>query len=89
VFTTDGRIPGLKLQVLEDDKQFFPLYNVTEVVQTSTLKKYPMIGDIFAKINPKLTNETMLALNAKVDVAGGDPAIVAKDWLIKEGFVKE
>jgi osmoprotectant transport system substrate-binding protein len=89
VFTTDGRIPGLHLRVLEDDKQFFPLYNVTEVVQTSTLKKYPAISEIFAKINPKLTNATMLKLNAKVDVAGGDPAIVAKDWLVKEGFVKD
>jgi osmoprotectant transport system substrate-binding protein len=89
VFTTDGRIPGLKLRVLQDDKQFFPLYNVTEVVQTSTLKKYPDLAKIFAKINPKLDNKTMLALNAKVDVAGQDPAIVAKDWLVKEGFVKD
>jgi osmoprotectant transport system substrate-binding protein len=89
VFTTDGRIPGLHLKVLEDDKQFFPLYNVTEVVQTSILKKYPVLKDIFAKLNPKLTNDTMLKLNAKVDVAGEDPAIVAKDWLVKEGFVKD
>jgi osmoprotectant transport system substrate-binding protein len=89
VFTTDGRIPGLNLRVLKDDKEFFPLYNVTEVVQTDTLKKYPAIGKIFAKINPKLDNKTMLALNAKVDVGGGDPAIVAKDWLVKEGFVKD
>jgi osmoprotectant transport system substrate-binding protein len=89
VFTTDGRIPGLHLRVLQDDKAFFPLYNVTEVVQTSVLKKYPALGEIFAKINPKLTNKTMLTLNAKVDVAGGDPAIVAKDWLVKEGFVTD
>jgi osmoprotectant transport system substrate-binding protein len=89
VFTTDGRIPGLHLRVLQDDKAFFPLYNVTEVVQTSVLKKYPALGEIFAKINPKLTNKTMLTLSAKVDVAGGDPAIVAKDWLVKEGFVTD
>jgi osmoprotectant transport system substrate-binding protein len=89
VFTTDGRIPGLHLRVLQDDKGFFPLYNLTEVVQTSLLKKYPVLKDIFAKVNPKLTNKTMLSLNAKVDVAGEDPAIVAKDWLVKEGFVKD
>ena len=89
VFTTDGRIPGLHLRVLEDDKQFFPLYNLTEVVQTDVLKKYPVLKEIFAKVNPKLTNKTMLSLNAKVDVAGEDPAIVAKDWLVKEGFVKD
>lgn len=87
VFTTDGRIPGLKLRVLEDDKEFFPLYNLTEVIQTDVLKDHPEIGDIFAKINPKLTNETMLELNAKVDSGGEDPAIVARDWLKKEGFV--
>jgi osmoprotectant transport system substrate-binding protein len=89
VFTTDGRIPGLHLKVLQDDKQFFPLYNLTETVQTDVLKKYPVLQDIFAKLNPKLTNATMLKLNAKVDVAGEDPAIVAKDWLVKEGFVKD
>ncbi|MFY0406059.1 glycine betaine ABC transporter substrate-binding protein [Solicola sp. PLA-1-18] len=89
VFTTDGRIPGLKLRVLEDDKQFFPLYNLTEVVRTDVLEEYPEIEEIFSEINPKLTNEVMLDLNAKVDVEGQDPAIVAKDWLVSEGFVKE
>jgi osmoprotectant transport system substrate-binding protein len=89
VFTTDGRIPGLHLRVLKDDKQFFPLYNLTEVMQTGVLKKYPVLKDIFAKLNPKLTNDTMLKLNAKVDVAGEDPAIVAKDWLVQEGLVKD
>ncbi|MDO9378574.1 MAG: glycine betaine ABC transporter substrate-binding protein [Nocardioidaceae bacterium] len=89
VFTTDGRIPGLKLRVLEDDKQFFPLYNLTEVVRTDTLEKFPEIADVFAPINEKLTNEVMLDLNAKVDVEGEDPAIVARDWLVQEGFVTE
>jgi len=30
----------------------------------------------------------MQKLNAKVDVAGEDPAIVARDWRVKEGLVK-
>ena len=29
VFTTDGRIVALRLKVLEDDRNFFPKYNVT------------------------------------------------------------
>ena len=62
---------------------------MTEVVRSSVLKKHPEIAEIFAKINPKLTNKSMLALNAKVDVEGGDPAIVAKEWLVEEGFVKD
>ena len=38
VFTTDGRIPGLKLQVLEDDKAFFPHYNLSAVVNSKVLE---------------------------------------------------
>jgi osmoprotectant transport system substrate-binding protein len=87
VFTTDGRIPALKLRVLEDDKQFFPLYNLTEVINTELLTKHPELAEIFAQLNPRLTNETMLALNAKVDNHGDDPSIVARDWLIQQGLL--
>nr|WP_207550720.1 glycine betaine ABC transporter substrate-binding protein [Mycolicibacterium setense] len=84
VFTTDGRIPTLNLRVLEDDKQFFPLYNLTEVIATDLLDAHPELAEIFAQLNPRLTNETMMMLNAKVDSDGDDPAIVARDWLIEQ-----
>jgi osmoprotectant transport system substrate-binding protein len=84
VFTTDGRIPALKLRVLEDDRHFFPLYNLTEVINTDLLDKHPELGEIFGQLNPKLTNDVMLQLNAKVDNDGEDPALVARDWLIQE-----
>ena len=87
VFTTDGRIPGLKLQVLEDDKAFFPHYNLSAVVNSKILEDHPEVADVFAKLSPKLTNEVMLDLNAKVDTGGEDPAIVARDWLVKEGLL--
>jgi osmoprotectant transport system substrate-binding protein len=87
VFTTDGRIPALDLRVLEDDKQFFPLYNLTEVINTDLLNAHPELADIFAQLNPRVTNDTMLMLNAKVDNDGDDPAIVARDWLIEQGLL--
>ncbi|MGQ2911486.1 MULTISPECIES: glycine betaine ABC transporter substrate-binding protein [unclassified Aeromicrobium] len=88
VFTTDGRIPGLDLRVLEDDREFFPLYNLSFVAKTSFLEKHPEVADLFDQVLSKLTNEVMLELNAKVDVEGEDPAIVARDWLKSEGLVK-
>lgn len=88
VFTTDGRIPGLDLTVLEDDKQFFPLYNLTEVISSDVLREHPELKEIFAQLNPLLTNETMLRLNSKVDADGDDPAIVARDWLVDEGLLR-
>lgn len=87
VFTTDGRIPGLKLTVLEDDKAFFPHYNLSAVVNSKVVDEHPEVAEIFAKLSPKLTNEVMLELNAKVDTGGEDPAIVARDWLVKEGLL--
>jgi len=87
VFTTDGRIPGLKLRVLEDDKNFFPHYNLSAVVNSKVLEEHPELADIFGALSPRLTNEVMLELNAKVDTEGDDPALVARDWLIKEGLL--
>ncbi len=88
VFTTDGRIPRLHLRVLEDDRHFFPLYNLTQVVQGTVLRAHPEIKGIMAKINAKLNNDVMQQLNAKVDVDGQDPAIVARQWLVDEGLIK-
>lgn len=87
VFTTDGRIPSLKLRVLDDDRQFFPLYNLTEVINGDLLRAHPELTDIFAQLNPKVTNDVMLKLNAKVDNGGEDPALVAHDWLVEEGLL--
>lgn len=88
VFTTDGRIVALHLTALQDDRNFFPKYNVSMVLQDKLLKKYPQLADLFAPVTKKLTNPVLLKLNAAVDVDGKEPADVAFDWLKKEGFVK-
>jgi osmoprotectant transport system substrate-binding protein len=48
---------------------------------------HPELTEIFGQLNPKLTNEVMLALNAKVDTDGEDPALVARAWLIDQGLL--
>lgn len=88
VFTTDGRIVALNLKVLQDDRSFFPKYNVSFVVQQKMMKKYPQIAGLFAPISKKLTNSVLQKLNAEVDVDGKEPADVAQAWLKKEGFIK-
>lgn len=87
VFTTDGRLVALDLDVLEDDKRYFPNYNVALVVRDEVLKEHPEIKDLIAPVAKKLTNKVLLELNAEIDVGGRDPADVAHDWLKDEGFV--
>ncbi|MFB9574471.1 glycine betaine ABC transporter substrate-binding protein [Streptomyces yanii] len=89
VFTTDGRIKAMNLDVLVDDKHFFPNYNAAPVVHTATFDKYPEIADLLDPVSRRLTTEVAQQLNAKVDVDGEDPHEVAKDWLIAEGFIKK
>jgi osmoprotectant transport system substrate-binding protein len=88
VFTTDGRIKALNLEVLEDDKNFFPAYNVSLVVREEVISQWPQIRDLFAPVTEKLTDETLIELNAKVDVDGREPADVAFEWLKSEGFIE-
>ncbi|PZF69041.1 glycine/betaine ABC transporter substrate-binding protein [Curtobacterium sp. MCPF17_047] len=87
VFTTDGRIKSLGLQVLEDDQGFFPAYNVAPVLSSSALEQYPQLEGVYDQISPKLTDAVLQELNRQVDVEGREPADVAFEWMVKEGFI--
>ena len=89
VFQTDGRIQGLDLVVMEDDKQFFPVYQGALTVDAQVLKDHPAIADVIAEISSLLTTEEMQTLNAKADVDGEDPEDIAIDWLIEQGLIDE
>ncbi|MGF1470571.1 MAG: glycine betaine ABC transporter substrate-binding protein [Rubrobacteraceae bacterium] len=87
VFATDGRIAGLDLKVIKDNKEFFPKYNPALTVREDVYEEYPQLQEIFAPISEKLTTETLQQLNKTVDVDGGFPDQVAKDWLQQQGFI--
>ncbi|PXY34863.1 glycine/betaine ABC transporter substrate-binding protein [Prauserella sp. PE36] len=87
VFTTDGRIAGLNLRVLQDDKKFFPQYNASVTLRKEFLDQYPQIADVMAPVTEALNNDEIIELNKRVDVDGEDPAKVARDWMIEKGFI--
>lgn len=87
VFTTDGRVLTLDLAVLEDDKNAFPQYNAAVTVRQEFLERYPAIRDVLEPVSARLNNDVILELSVKIDGDGQDPAVVARDWLVKEGFV--
>lgn len=89
VYTTDGRIRSMHLTVMKDDRNFFPNYNAAPVIYSKAFRKHPVIAKLLDPVSAKLNTAVAQQLNAKVDVDGQDPQDVAKDWLIKEGFIKE
>jgi osmoprotectant transport system substrate-binding protein len=87
VFVTDGRVRAFDLQILEDDKQFFPIYNPSLTVREEVINEYPDISDAFAPISERLDNETLQELNAAVDVDGKSEEEVARQFLRENGLL--
>ena len=88
VFTTSGFIRELDLQLLEDDKDFFAVYNPALTIRQDVFKQYPQLRKLFVPISQKLDTETLRNLNYAVDVEGKSPENVAENWLKEEGFIE-
>jgi osmoprotectant transport system substrate-binding protein len=88
VFTTSGFIRELDLRILEDNEDFFAVYNPSITLRQETFKQYPQLQGIFAPISEKLDTETLRRLNYAVDVEERSPEEVAQTWLRENGFVE-
>ena len=88
VFTTSGFIRDFDLHLLEDDKDFFAVYNPALTIRQTVFKQYPQLREIFVPISQKLDTETLRKLNYAVDVEGESPESVARTWLKTEGFIE-
>jgi osmoprotectant transport system substrate-binding protein len=89
VFTTDGELAGGEYVVLDDDKQFFPPYNVTVAIREEAMRR---LGDegraVIEAVQAPLTEEVMQELNARVDVDMQKPADAARQYLRRAGFIR-
>ena len=86
-FATDGRIAAFGFTVLEDDKDYFPVYNPCPVVRKDALEKYPELKELFQPLSEKLTTKEMQKLNARVDLEDVDQEKAAKEWLEAHGLI--
>ena len=86
VFATDGKIRKFDLVVLEDDKQFFPVYNLSVTIRKEVLDQYPEIEKILEPIT-ELTDEAMQELNYQVDAVGLPERLVARNYLAENGYL--
>lgn len=87
IYTTDGRVKGFDLKVLEDDKGFFPSYAVTPVVRKDTLEANPGLEEAMNTLSGLLNNDVISTLNAKVDIDHETPQQVAREFLQLKGLL--
>ncbi|WP_367144016.1 glycine betaine ABC transporter substrate-binding protein [Pantoea stewartii] len=81
IYTTDGRVKGFDLKVLQDDKHFFPSYNVTPVVRKDVLESHPGLEAALNQLSSLITDEAITEMNKRVDIDHQLPEQVARDFL--------
>lgn len=88
-FTTDSRIGLFDLETTEDDMSFFPKYDAAPVVRLEALEEYPELEEVLNGLAGQISEEEMLAMNARVDQDQEIASDVARDFLIEKGLIKE
>ena len=93
VFGTDSAVVKYGWVVLQDDKNFWPPYDLAPIVRAETLEANPGLEDVLNELiaafpeDPTAARAEMTALNAKVDIDGMEPEEVANEWLQAKGLI--
>lgn len=83
---TDGQLSVLDIQVLEDDKHYFPPYQAAIVVRSATLASRPELASVLKELSGKFSDAQMRTLNYQVDGQHRSIAEVAQDFLRTAGL---
>jgi osmoprotectant transport system substrate-binding protein/osmoprotectant transport system permease protein len=86
-YSTDGMIARYDLEVLEDDRAFFPPYDAAALVGGRLLKQQPGAIAALVELSGRLDEERMRALNRRVEVDGESVQAVATLALRELGLV--
>jgi glycine betaine/choline ABC-type transport system substrate-binding protein len=78
--STNGLIAALKLQVLEDDRRYFPPYDAVPVFNDASLRRHPEIAPVVERLAGRLSAASMRELNAAVDLERRTPEEVVRRW---------
>jgi osmoprotectant transport system substrate-binding protein len=88
LFTTDPAIPARHLVVLADDRGLQPAENITPLVRRDAIARYgPHLLAVLNKVSALLDTGTLRDLDARVELAGQDPRLVAGSWLRAHGLI--
>lgn len=86
-YGTDGRIKKEGFIIIEDDKNFFPPYNVAPIIDNKFKERFPEAVDAIKLFAGKISNEKMQELNLKAAEYDGDLRKIVKEFLKEEGFI--
>jgi osmoprotectant transport system permease protein len=81
IYTTDAKIDSLHLRVLDDDKRYFPRYDALVLYRAEVPKKFPRAWAAMQKLQGRIDEPAMIAMNAKAELQGQRFDAIARDFL--------
>jgi osmoprotectant transport system substrate-binding protein len=85
-YTTNAQVSAYNLQRIEDDRNFWPPYNVFPTV-TETKATSPVVTELNNLPSAFENAREMQQLNERVDIDGEDPDTVARDFLGQKNLI--
>ncbi len=86
-YGTDGSISAFNLVVLSDPLGVQMVYEPAPRVRGAIMEEYPEIAGILDPVFGSLTLESLQELNGRIVIGGENPADVASEYLISNGFL--
>jgi len=84
---TDPAITADHLVVLADDRGLQPAENVVPLVRQDVVARYgPRLLAVLDAVSARLTTGSLRALDARAELCGQDPRLVAESWLRTQGL---
>lgn len=81
LYSTDPEIKKYNLTVLEDDLNFFPVYNAHIVVREAALTKYPDLRPLLEQFTGRISAEKMMNMNASASLDKKSETSIAREFL--------
>jgi osmoprotectant transport system substrate-binding protein len=87
LFSTDPAITADHLVVLTDDRGLQPAENIVPLVRRDAVARFgPRLLAVLNTVSARLTTGSLRALDARVELRGQDPRLVAESWLQTQGL---
>ncbi|MGQ0749465.1 MAG: ABC transporter permease/substrate-binding protein [Betaproteobacteria bacterium] len=68
VYTTDAKLARYRLRILSDDRRFFPSYDAVVLYRRDVPARFPQSWAALERLQGRISNPTMIALNAQVEL---------------------
>jgi osmoprotectant transport system substrate-binding protein len=84
--STDGLLSVLPLQVLQDDRHYFPPYECALVVRQEAEQRFPGLRPALEELSGRISSDTMRRLNYELDGKHRPAREIARNFLRSTGL---